>query len=274
MPVGEHHRPVSRLVHQAEVGIALGHRDRIRPLAPVGEHFDEAVPHGNPVVGGEQLGRMPLGRRGHGGRLLRQQVQVPVVAGPGPQVVVMVAGDEPEGRADGSTRPTGAECGDELGEGGCSVFGRGEGQLEQVTEHHEVGRILTALTQRAEALAEGREHGRRSRTVDVLAVRRDVREQAVECSEMQVGDAYPSDWGHEESFPAPTVVHHLAADQRPARPARLADRRSGWQSVGGHGDRHRATGRARAVRAATGGWVWMSSRQWSSSSRDRTSRGC
>ena len=70
----------------------------------------------------------------------------------------MVARDEPDGGGDGGIGRPGTERAHELGEGGGRILGGGEGQLEEVPQHHQVGWVLARSPKGPQAVAERRQH--------------------------------------------------------------------------------------------------------------------
>ena len=142
MAVTQDDRTVTGLGDQPEVRVALDHGHRRGRLPAPGQDLDEPVADQLLVVGREQMGGVTVVGGGDGRGVPGQQPEVAVVAGPRPEVMVVVAGDEPECGCDGGVGRPGAEAGDELGEGGGGILGSGEGQFEEVAEHDELGRVL------------------------------------------------------------------------------------------------------------------------------------
>jgi hypothetical protein len=110
----------------------------------------------------------------------------------------VVARDEPQRRRHRGVMLPGTHGPDELGEGGGGVFGRGEGEFEQVPQHDQLRGILPRLAERAETVAQCGQDRRGGRGIDTLAVRAHVRQQAVQRAQMQVRDADPANSGHED----------------------------------------------------------------------------
>ena len=135
---------------------------------------------------------MTIARRGRGGGALGQEAQVAVVARTRPEVVVVVPRDETERRGDGRVRHPRPQRGDELGEGGGGVLWRGQRQFEEIAQHDQLRRLLVSLAQGPHAGTERLQHRGGPGAVDALAVLGHVGQQAVEGSEVQVGDAHPA----------------------------------------------------------------------------------
>ncbi len=108
-------------------------------------------------------------------------------------MVIMVSGDEPDGGGDGGPGCPGGEGHHQMGERGGGLFGRAEGQLEQITQDYEIGGII-GIPQYFDALAQRGEDGGRHRGVDgaaVLRVELQLGQDAVEGLRLEVPKDVP-----------------------------------------------------------------------------------
>jgi hypothetical protein len=199
--VAEDDGPLSRPVDEAEVRVALldGDRNAVG-AASLGEDLDESIAHGNSLVRRQQVGGVTIAGLGGRREIVFEHAEVAVVAATRPEVMVVVSRDEADVRRDRGVARPGPQCADELGEGGRSVLGSGEGQLEEVPQDDELGWILARAAEGPEALAQRRQERRGCGRIDALAVRGDIGQQAVERTQMEVGDAHPANGGHGDPF--------------------------------------------------------------------------
>ena len=146
----------------------------------------------------------------------------------GPQVVVVVAGHEPDTRCDHRIGGTGTQGRHELGEGGRGIGGRGECELEHVPEHDQLWWV-GSRPQGPQGLAQRDQDRGHLRVVDAVAVDVDRGEKAVQSPQVKVRQTHPSDASHRSTpdFRRPPL--------RPgsALPARLA--LAMWIRSGQHG---------------------------------------
>jgi hypothetical protein len=75
-------------------------------------------------------------------------LEVARAPGPTPQVVIVVAGDEPDAGGDGRVGCARGEGHHQMGERGCGLLGRAKRQLEHVAEYDQLGWV-SARAQRA-----------------------------------------------------------------------------------------------------------------------------